>query len=223
MMPAKRAVACLVLWAGLCVGPAFLPCDWPNLVEHRDRVEFARGRTEQTGDAAVAVAAHPLPWSIRTVMIRLDRRTESRLDSLTESPASRRILTVLAPLFAEDPDTTFLAIHTSYGWPFQAVSSLHIDGADGDRVSRRFASVGFRGAGPIDPILRFRLFPTHIEWPGCAGNLVVAASVVIATSWAASCCRRILRRRAGRCVACGYPSAAGAVACSECGAVSTSA
>lgn len=74
----------------------------------------------------------------------------------------------------------------------------------------------------LDRGLRPKLLPTRPAWPGFLASTVAAASAWLLVVFTIGWIRAWRRRRAGRCVACGYdmagvPVAAGGRVCPECG------
>jgi hypothetical protein len=99
------------------------------------------------------------------------------------------------------------------GWPFSSLRGWWASLPDG---SIRSDALWGKGLPEIKD--RPLLFPLRPVWPGFAVNALFYAAILWLLWSAPFAARRLVRRRRGRCIACGYDLRASAHdACPECG------
>lgn len=106
------------------------------------------------------------------------------------------------------------------GWPFWALAGevAGIPRASASRVRDHFNLAGEHDGAFHLPWIggTKRALPWRPRWPGFLANVALFGTAAWAISVIPGAARRSIRRRRGRCAACGYPVGTAGV-CSECG------
>lgn len=126
----------------------------------------------------------------------------------------------LAPMLHEAARSRSIVVAEAHGWP-----SLSLQwSARTNRVSRLLPNEprnAIRVAGRHVPFARYpvdRLIPLLPIWPGFATNTIFYAAILWLLGLCPFTARRMIRRKRGRCIKCGYDvSHAPHNSCPECG------
>lgn len=136
-----------------------------------------------------------------------------RLGGRLQNPGYLEVMLGSVAVGGPSPYVTITITDIQAGLPFKSMRRGAIEWQDPATWNQRYiwSRRAVASASTTQPII-----PLEPIWVGFAANTALYAAILFAIVLIPRWCRRLIRRRRGLCIACGYPRGPSA-ACSECG------